>query len=259
MKYIDEEEFNEHIEKARRIISESNNVIIFTGAGISTESGIPDFRSPGGLWTVFDPDIYANYNVFLRDPSKYWELERYVTKMLKSARPNAAHIAIAEFEKTNKLRGIITQNIDMLHQRAGSGVKCKIYELHGSAIKSTCKSCGNVIDRERLLEKMEKEDIPRCDICGNVIKPDVVLFNEPLPPHVLEEAIEELDNCDCFIMIGSSLLVSPANFLPEIAKKNGAKLIFVNLEPTFFDYMADVTIYGKASVIVPKILEVNNS
>lgn len=243
------------IEKAREIIKNSKKIVVFTGAGISTESGIPDFRSPGGLWTRFNPEIYANYDIFLQDPSKYWEMERVISKMIQSAKPNPAHKSIVTLEKTGTLLAIITQNIDFLHQRAGSSVP--IYELHGTTLHGTCKQCHTIYSHDELLKKMETEEIPHCSNCSALIKPDVILFNEEMPVDAITGASTVVEICDCFIVIGSSLSVLPANLFPSRAKHFGAKLIIVNLEPTFLDLEADVCIHGKAGELLPKLINNN--
>jgi NAD-dependent deacetylase len=241
------------IQAARKIIAESNRIVVFTGAGISTESGIPDFRSPGGLWTRFNPDKYANYRVFLKTPQFFWELEREINKMLEVAQPNAAHKAIVELEQQGKLIAIITQNIDFLHHKAGNTVP--IYELHGSPRTAFCLDCQTEIDRTRLLEKMATEEIPRCDRCGGLIKPRTVLFQESMPNAALEGAYSAVKRCDCMIMVGSSLQVSPANLFPIEAQEHGAQLIFVNKEPTIFDDYATICLYGSAGEILPQIMK----
>ncbi len=236
----------------RRMITESRRAVVFTGAGISTESGIPDFRSPGGLWERFDPQVYANYRVFLKVPSKYWEMEREVTKIVQAADPNPAHKAIVKLEERGKLSAVITQNIDMLHQRAGTD--SPIYELHGSAMTGTCVKCDALYKRQEILIKLEKSQVPFCDECGGAIKYDVVLFNEMLPYETITKAIKATKKSDCLIVVGSSLLVSPANQLPLIAKNAGAKLIVVNIEETPIDNVADIVLRGKAGKILPKIV-----
>ena len=238
--------------KAKQIITESNDIIVFTGAGISTESGIPDFRSPGGLWEKFDPAIYANYFHFLQHPEDYWKMEREVTKMISDVEPNAAHYAIAELAERDKLKAVITQNVDMLHGKAKT--KAPIYELHGSAATASCQDCRSQIGRKRLLLKMEDEEILRCDECQGLIKPDVVLFGESLPMRTMNKAIAATQDADCFIVVGSSLLVSPANTFPRLAKEHGAQIIIINMEPTMFDSIADVCLCGKAGDILPKLI-----
>jgi NAD-dependent deacetylase len=241
------------LNEAARIIKESNNVVVFTGAGISTESGIADFRSEGGLWSRFDPSIYANYFYFLEDPSKFWEMHKELEIIVAEAKPNYAHYAIAELEKMGKVRAVITQNIDMLHQKAGSGkYGAIIYELHGSYGTLKCIKCGKEFESNQIDIKTVK--YPICE-CSGFIKPKVVLFGESLPMDVMEGAMNAATNSDCFLMVGSSLVVSPANFMPDIAKRNGAKIIFINRESTMMDDIADIFLKGSASEIFTEIIK----
>jgi NAD-dependent deacetylase len=239
--------------KAAEIIRASKTIVVFTGAGSSTESGIADFRSEGGLWSRYDPSIYANYSYFLQDPSKFWEMHNELVDILVKAKPNPIHIAVAELEKIGKVNAIITQNVDALHQRAGSGTYrgIPIYELHGSYIELECIKCKKEYDFKDVETKTVK--YPVCD-CGGFIKPKVVLFGESLPMGILDAAIKATSECDCFLMIGSSLLVSPANFLPSIAKQNGAKLIFINKDNTSMDYLADIFLKGRGGAILSEIM-----
>jgi NAD-dependent deacetylase len=239
--------------EAAEIINESKNIVVFTGAGASTESGIDDFRSEGGLWSRYDPAIYANYRVFLKDPTNFWEMHRELESILKDAEPNSAHYAIAELEKRGKIKAIITQNVDMLHQRAGSSSyeDIPIYELHGTYGKLECVRCGDEFELNEI--DTQSEDYPVCD-CSGFIKPKVILFGENLPPGILNDAISSVRECDCFIMVGSSLAVSPANFLPGLAKEYGAKIIFINKENTPMDDIADVFLKGKAGEIFNQLM-----
>ncbi|MFX1356681.1 MAG: NAD-dependent protein deacylase [Promethearchaeota archaeon] len=240
--------------KAVNIIKNSNYIVAFTGAGSSTESGISDFRSEGGLWSRFDPSIYANYHYFLKDPTKFWEMHNELSEILINAEPNPIHHAIAKLEQLGKLNAIITQNIDSLHQKAGSGSfnNIPIYELHGSYEKLECLDCK----REFHFSMVETKSVkyPVCE-CGGLIKPKVVLFGEPLPFGVLEGAMQECRNCDCFLMVGSSLLVSPANLMPLIAKQHGARVIFINRDKTMMDGIADVFLQGKGGDILMKLMD----
>jgi len=247
---VDEENLVEAVE----IIKKSSNIVFFTGAGHSTESGIADFRSEGGLWSRYDPSIYASYYHFLQDPAPFWQMHTELEEILVKAEPNPGHFAIAELEKMNKVSAIITQNIDILHQRAGSGTynNIPIYELHGAYGTLECVKCDKEFDYKEIDTKSVK--YPVCE-CGGFIKPKVVLFGESLPHGVLEGATEAASNADCFIVVGSSLTVSPANFMPGIAKKNGAKIIFINKDETAMDQLADVFLKGMSGEILPKIIE----
>jgi len=240
--------------EAVEIIKKARNIVVFTGAGHSTESGIADFRSEGGLWSRYDPAIYASYYHFLQNPAPFWQMHGELEEILVNAEPNPGHYAIAELEKMGKVTAIITQNIDILHQRAGSGTynNIPIYELHGAYGTLECVKCDKEFDYKEIDTK--SVEYPVCE-CGGFIKPKVVLFGESLPHGVLEGAMEAASNADCFMVIGSSLTVSPANFMPGIAKKNGAKVIFVNKDETMMDDLADVFLKGMAGEILTEIIE----
>ncbi len=242
------------IEAAAAILRASKYVVAFTGAGVSTESGIPDFRSKGGLWDRYDPDVCANIHVFLRHPEHYWKMEADLSAQLRSVQPNPAHNALVDLERKGKLKAIITQNVDRLHQRAGSTVP--IFELHGSAEKARCLTCEAEYSGDEILQRVwDGDPAPTCDACGGLVKPCVVLFGEGLPPDAVHGAFENAKKCDCLLIIGTSLRVTPANQVPGMAKDRGAAVIFVNLEPTFMDDMADVVLHGKAGEILPKLVK----
>jgi NAD-dependent deacetylase len=247
-------ELNElKLDEIVRIIKNSKNIVVFTGAGISTESGIADFRSEGGLWSRFDPSIYANYYYFLEDPSKFWEMHKELEDIIANAKPNPAHYAIAELENMGKIKAVITQNVDMLHQKAGSGKSgANIFELHGTYGVLQCVKCGKEYDFDKVDTRSVR--FPVCK-CSGFIKPKVILFEEPLPMEVMEGAMNACMHADCFLMVGSSLVVSPANFMPNIAKKNGAKIIFINKESTMMDEIADIFLKGSASEIFTEIIK----
>jgi NAD-dependent deacetylase len=224
------------------------------------ESGIPDFRSAGGLLEKYDPAVYAHIDSFRRNPEMIWEMLFEMIDLTKSARPNPAHLALAELEKRDILKALITQNIDMLHQAAGS--KVDIYELHGSSAKGHCVHCGKEYSHDSIVKKMEKvkdpesdEDVPRCDSCKGLVKFDVVLFGESLPEGVFSKAEDAAANCDTMLVIGSSLAVAPANMLPMIARTTGASIILINLDAPVMDSGADVHVRGKAGEILPRIID----
>lgn len=237
---------------AAEILAKSRRTVVFTGAGISAESGIPTFRGQDGLWTKYDPEEVASIHGFRRNPKAFWDFSKEL--MIKvSAEPNPAHYAIAELERMGIVRAVITQNIDMLHQKAGSR---RVLELHGNLESLECLDCETEHRWEEVSPKLSLGEIPTCKKCGSIyVKPKVVFFGEPLPRRVLLEAIEESRFCDAFMVVGSSLLVYPAAELPFIAKRCGAKMIVVNLEPTHADEFFDVVIYGKAGDVLPKIVE----
>ncbi len=226
------EELNEAIDEILR----SKYLVALTGAGVSTDSGIPDFRSRSeGLWYRFDAMEIFSLSKFLSDPVPFYEFAREFIFPMLEAKPNITHIMLAELEKKGYLKALITQNIDLLHEKAGSK---KIYELHGNFLHSTCVNCGKKYTLEEVRNKMKEEEIPRCDDCGGIIKPDIVFFEEELPYRVLQSAYFEVERCDLLLVIGTSLQVYPAAELPLMARRNNAKLILVNREPTPIDELA---------------------
>jgi NAD-dependent deacetylase len=243
------------IEKFAGLIARSNKIIAFTGAGVSTESGIPDFRSPGGIWSRFDPDDFT-LDRFLHNPEsrkKHWKMfaeEAIIT----GARPNAAHYAIAELERMDKLDCVITQNIDNIHQKAGNAPE-KVLELHGNLNRVRCLDCGKIFSIEEIMKRLPLEEIPDCDVCHGMLKPDAIFFGEQLPQKVLYKAIENSKMCDLFIVIGSTLIVYPAAYMPVYALEAGAKLVIVNLSPTPLDSRATLLINGKAGEIMEQVME----
>ncbi|RLI73674.1 NAD-dependent protein deacylase [Archaeoglobales archaeon] len=244
-------EIDKKIEEVAKLLRSSKHVVVFTGAGISVESGIPPFRGVDGLWNRYDPEEVASIYGFKRNPKAFWEFARELLIKTK-AEPNKAHYAIAELEKMGIVKAVITQNIDMLHQKAGSN---RVLELHGSMEYVDCLDCHTTYEWGEIEKRIEKE-IPKCESCGGYyLKPRVVFFGEALPRDVLSEAMEESRKCDVFVVVGSSLVVYPAAHLPFIAKENKAKLVIVNRDPTEKDAMFDVVIHGKAGEILPKIVE----
>ena len=229
--------------KAAEIISNSINCIALTGAGISAESGIPTFRSKGGLWNDYDPTVYASIDTFIKDPSKYWSIRGEFIRNYNKYIPNEAHNSLARLEKSGILKCIITQNIDGLHRKAGSE---NILEIHGSLRESFCMSCKNMY----IAPAIPAGDVPRCK-CGGVLKPNTVLFGEHLPEGVLEEAQIQTESCDVMLLIGTSAVVYPAASLPILAKKRGAKLIEINIESSFSD--PDIIIEEKAGMALPEL------
>ena len=239
------------IEEIARLLKNSKHAVVFTGAGISAESGIPTFRGRDGLWKKFDPEEVASIRGFMRNPKAFWNFAKELILKTK-AEPNAGHYAIAELEKMSIVKAVITQNIDMLHQKAGSK---RVLELHGSLEFVDCLVCRKTYRWEELVEKIEAGNVV-CDECSSpYLKPRIVFFGESLPEDVLSEAIEEAKRSDVFIVVGSSLQVYPAASLPFIAKDSGAKLIMINMDPTDSDWLFDVVVHGKAGEILPRIVE----
>lgn len=218
----------------------SKYVIAMTGAGISVESGIPDFRSPGGLWSRFDPFEYAHIDAFKRDPAKVWKMLLEVEEVLNQAKPNRAHYALAKLEAAGILKAVITQNIDNMHQRAGSR---NVIEFHGNAETLSCIKCKKKFTREEII----LDNLPPLCECKGLIRPDVVLFGETIPAHASRMAEKEVEKSTMVIVIGTSADVAPASQLPIKAKKNGAIIVEINLNETrLITPIADFRITDKA-------------
>jgi len=234
---------------AAEAILKAKRVIAVTGAGISVESGIPDFRSPGGLWSKYPPDEYATIEAFYDDPDKVWKLWYDLADTLHDVRPNPAHYALAELEKTGHLSTVVTQNIDALHHAAGSQ---SVIEYHGRADTLCCPAC----QRRRPMDLGHRSlGAPRCE-CGACMKPDVVLFGELIPPTALHQADMLSRNCGAMIIIGTSATVYPAAGLPYLAKENGAFIIECNTEPTQFTRtITDAFLRGPAGTTLPRLLD----
>ncbi len=242
--------------EAARVLSRARRVVGFTGAGISAESGIPTYRGEGGLWTEYDPDKYASIDYFRKDPSYYWRFFKDVRyEKLVRSEPNRAHRALAELESLGLLTHVITQNIDGLHEAAGS---TRVIELHGNTRIIHCMKCLAEYGYEEVRRQVETELPPTCKACGGVLKPKVVFFGEPLPEGALSAATEAASGCDVFLVVGSSLVVYPAAWFPILAKKNRARLIVVNVGETGLDELADIRIDEKATVAFDRIMPLLN-
>ncbi|MBI5653126.1 MAG: NAD-dependent deacylase [Chloroflexi bacterium] len=240
--------------QAAKLIKNSKHTVALTGAGVSTPSGIPDFRSPGsGLWEKHDPMEVASIWGFNAHPETFYEWMRPMSQLMAQARPNPAHTALAELEDLGLIRAIITQNIDGLHQDAGSK---RVLEVHGHTRAMTCIRCFHQCDAKPLTEKFLADGaVPICQVCGGVLKPNVVLFGEMMPVSVMFEAEQETKKCDIVLVAGSSLEVAPAGDLPLVAKKNGAKIIIVNKGATVADAHAAIVIREDVASALPKIVE----
>ena len=236
----------ERIKKAAKVINQSKKTIALTGAGISVESGIPDFRSPGGLWERFNPLEYGTIGAFQADPEKVWQMLEEVSHLLARARPNRAHIGLGRLQEMGLLHTIITQNVDYLHQEGGA---TRVIEYHGNAKTLSCLWCHQRYNEDQLGGQIP----PKCN-CGKILKPDVVFFGEPIPMKALEESYELASSCKALLVLGTSGEVAPANTIPETAKRVGATIIEVNVEPTVLTpYLTDIFIQGKASEVVGKL------
>lgn len=225
------------------LVRENQPCVVLTGAGVSTESGIPDFRSPRGIWARYDPMEYASIQAFHRDPVKVWDFYSKRLGALIEARPNAAHEALAELEREGYVDAVVTQNIDRLHELAGSR---DVVEVHGSIRTSSCLACGWRASLDDVLRMLESAPAPRCERCGAVLKPDVVMFGELLPVAAIERATELAEAARLLLVVGSSLGVYPVADLPQQTMDTGGKLAIVNREPTPFDDEAVLVIHAGA-------------
>lgn len=239
------------IDAAASILARASAAVALTGAGVSTESGLPDFRSPGGLWANVDPLEVATLSAFRRRPQKFYEFYRSRLQMLAGATPNPAHLALAELEAKGTLRAVITQNVDGLHQAAGSR---RVIELHGNLREAVCPACRWIGPIAVIAEALSRNELPTCPHCTSHLKPNVVLFEEPLPEDAYLAAREECRRADALLVVGSSLQVTPAAWLPQVARERGAPLIIVNDEPTAVDEVADVVLRGRAGTLLPDLL-----
>lgn len=244
---------DQQIEQAAELLAESESAVALTGAGISTPSGIPDFRSPGsGLWNNVNPMDVATIFAFNRNPQAFYDWIHPFANVMVGAEPNLAHHALAQMEACGLINGLITQNIDMLHGKAGSK---NVYEVHGHLREATCVSCFSVFPAKAHLDLfISSGAIPRCDLCGGVLKPNLILFGEQLPVDVMNKARKLAASCDLMLVAGSSLQTAPAGDLPFLAKKHGARLIITNQQPTPVDYLAEVVIRANVVDVLPRLV-----
>lgn len=232
--------------------------MVFTGAGVSTECGIPDFRSPGGVWSRFDP-FELTHRAFLESVEvrrRYWALGRELYPLIRAAQPGPAHLAIAALDRAGRLDACITQNIDGLHARAGLPPE-RLIELHGNATRARCLGCGAPYTRDEVHAWMEASgcDVPDCPACGGIVKPTTVLFGGPMPADAVREAERRSRAADLFVAVGSSLTVYPAAYMPVHARHAGARLVIVNLTPTPLDGQADLVVRGRAGDVLDAAVE----
>jgi len=247
------QEVVDKIRRASHLIRSRQHVVALTGAGISTPSGIPDFRSPGsGLWTQYQPMEVASLTAFRYDPGKFYEWLRPLAQDMFHAQPNPAHHSLAKLEGHDILHAIITQNIDTLHQKAGSK---QVLEVHGTFDTLSCMGCHQQIPaREEIIsELIEDGRIPRCGECGEILKPDVVLFEEQLPVQIWKKAQRASQGCQVMLVLGSSLTVTPVSHLPLEAINAGAELVIINKSETYLDHRAQIVIHGDVADILPEI------
>lgn len=235
-----------------RALLAAEHAIVLTGAGISTESGVPDFRSKGGLWERYDPMVAGSLDMFIRDPAQFWEFHRPRYEQVDAVEPNAAHIAVAELERRGLVKALITQNIDGLHARAGS---VDPIEIHGSLTGGRCLRCDYQVARDELLARADsaEDGVPRCE-CGFQLKSHVVLFGEMLPSQAMEDAFMHAEAADLVLVIGSSLLVSPVADLPGIVLQNKGTLAILTEGETPYDTRAQIRLHTKAAQTMPQVL-----
>lgn len=242
------------VDQARRWIANSSSVVGFTGAGISTESGVPDFRSPGGVWsrnrTVYFQEFISN-----RDGRvEYWRQKAESWPDMRNALPNAGHRSFVTLEKQGKLRCLITQNIDGLHQRAGSSPDL-VVELHGTTVEAMCLSCGDRISMDDAVARVLAGDAaPECRLCGGFLKPATISFGQAMPEDAMRRATAAASACEVFLAVGSSLVVQPAASLPLLARQRGARLVIVNRDSTPLDGMADAVIHSEIGEVLPVLV-----
>jgi NAD-dependent deacetylase len=235
------------------LVAASRHAVAFSGAGISTESGIPDFRSPGGVWSRYQPVLFDDFLASADARRQYWKMKKEGYRELRGARPNAGHRALARLETAGRLRAVITQNIDGLHQDAGSR---KVLELHGTSRHCVCLQCAARYDPDVIHQRLEAGvEIPLCDGCGGLLKSATVSFGQPLPVDVLTEAINLSIAADLMLALGSSLVVEPAASLPLQAKQNGARLVIINRTATPLDAIADVVLRASIGESLTRVLE----
>ena len=234
------------------LIRQNQPCVVLTGAGVSTESGIPDFRSPTGMWTEFDPLEYATLGAFRRDPAKVWRFYAPRFSMLTEAEPNAAHRALAELERRGLVRAVVTQNIDLLHERAGSR---EVVEVHGSIRTSSCPGCGARYELAAVLELLAVgEGAPACPACGAILKPGVVFFDELLPEDAMSRAQELAAGARLLLVVGSSLKVYPVADLPQATLSAGGAVAVVNRTPTWVDSRAALRLDGSAGDVLGRVV-----
>lgn len=235
----------DEIKRARRTVA-------LTGAGISAESGLGTFRGKDGLWSKYDPASVASIESFAQDPRKFWNFAREIGWIFINAKPNPAHIALAELEAMRQLDAVVTQNVDGLQQRAGSR---RVIEIHGNAGRIICTRCLAKYSTEKMVDRLSQQDVPTCERCGGPLKPDVVLFGEPLPKKELDLAVKKMRSADLLLAVGTSLEVYPAASLPEVARKSGAKIVSIDSKRTSWDNLCDYKISGPAGEILPRIVQ----
>ena len=243
------------IHQIAQLIIDSENIIALTGAGMSTESGIADFRSPGtGLWEKVNPDEFASIHSYVSDTGKNLKFMLEMGLNIFKSRPNKGHKSLSKLQKLGKLNGVLTQNIDGLHKRAKTE---NVIELHGTAHEAICMRCHTVYPITKMINQVLKSSVnPSCEVCNGLLKPNAIFFGEPLNSDTLFAAEKMLSSCDLFLILGSSLLVYPVAFYPRKALSNGAKLVIINIQETDMDDHAEVVLHERIGDVMPKIVEI---
>lgn len=244
------------LDLARRQVAAARRVVVLTGAGISTDSGIPDFRGPRGVWTL-NPKAERMFDIrhYIADPEvRRLSWQSRLAHPAWTAEPNAGHHALAAFERSGRLHALVTQNIDGLHQRAGSSAE-RVIEVHGTLHLAVCLDCGARLPMREVLDRVRSgEEDPACRACGGILKSDTISFGQPLVPAVIERAMRAAAEADCLVAVGTSLQVYPIAAAVPAAKASGAALVIVNAQPTPFDDIADAAISGSISDVLPELL-----
>lgn len=245
---------NEKTDQLRAMIDECKRAVVFTGAGISTESGIPDFRSPGGIWTKYQPIQFQDFLASEEMRRKSWHMKFATDDVMKKAEPNKGHLAVAKLVHMGKVASVITQNVDGLHQRSGVSDDLVI-ELHGNTTYAACLDCHKRYELDEIRKAFEKDQtLPGCDQCGGIIKTATISFGQSMPEEEMQRAKQETLACDLFLALGSSLVVYPAAAFPQLAKRNGARLVIVNRDPTGLDTIADLVIHDEIGVFLSRVV-----
>jgi NAD-dependent deacetylase len=244
-------------DRLREMIEGATRIVAFTGAGISTESGIPDFRSPGGIWTKYQPIYFDDFMSSEEMRREAWRRKFATDETMVKAEPNAGHRALARLVEQGRMTAIITQNIDGLHQRSGVPAS-KIIELHGNTTYATCLDCGQRYELAPIRKVFERDGtLPVCGKCDGIVKTATVSFGQAMPEIQMARAQDETLNCDLFMVLGSSLVVYPAAGFPQIAKRRGAKLVILNRDPTDQDDTADLVLHGEIGPTMSRVVGVN--
>jgi NAD-dependent deacetylase len=242
------------VQAARGLVADASRIVGFTGAGISTESGVPDFRSPDGVWAQNRTVDFQEFVSSEAGRIEYWRQKTAAWPAMREAQPNAGHYAFVELHRQGRLDALITQNIERLHQRSGLPTG-KVLELHGTTTEAVCLTCGDRITSDEACRRIEGgEKAPRCRPCGGLLKPATISFGQAMPHDVMLRAQVAAETCDLLLAVGSSLVVEPAASIPRVARQAGARLIIVNRDPTPLDGIADAVVHGEIGAVLPELV-----